>query len=148
MSQPFSNAKPPKQWVNPISTSLPKVADIALNEGIYHWLLIPLTLLALHSFLVSVGTFESAEMGRERERVLAYLAELTKKWGKTLWEKKVLFKTDQLRFILKFTQQGLPDGEMHDSSPKLHTFGSYRLGVHDPNADIDCLCILPHHIER
>lgn len=118
MSQPFSNAKPPKQWVNPISTSLPKVADIALNE-------------ALHSFLVSVGTFESAEMGRERERVLAYLAELTKKWGKTLWEKN-----------------GLPDSEMHDSSPKLHTFGSYRLGVHDPNADIDCLCILPHHIER
>lgn len=34
MSQPFSNAKPPKQWVNPISTALPKVADIALNEGI------------------------------------------------------------------------------------------------------------------
>jgi len=118
MSQPFSNAKPPKQFVNPISNAQPKVADIALNE-------------ALHSFLVSVGTFESAEMGRERERVLAYLADLTKQWGKAIWEKK-----------------GLPDGEMHDSSPKLFTFGSYRLGVHDPNADIDCLCILPHHIER
>jgi poly(A) polymerase len=117
MSQPFSNAKPPKQCVNPISVTPPKVADIALNE-------------ALHSFLVSVGTFESAEMGRERERVLAYLADLTKQWGKDIWEKK-----------------GLPEGEA-DSSPKLFTFGSYRLGVHDPNADIDCLCIIPSHIER
>jgi len=117
-SQPFSNAKPPKQRVTPITYEQPCVTDIALNE-------------ALISYLHSVGTFESEEMGKERKRVLALLNECTKRWGKMIWKKK-----------------DLPDGKMHDSSPKLFTFGSYRLGVHDPNADIDILCILPQHIER
>jgi poly(A) polymerase len=118
MSQAFSNAKPSKQRVNPINFDVPTVGDIALNE-------------ALNSYLHAVGTFESAEMAKERVRVLGYLFGLVKKWGKMVWDKK-----------------GLPDGKLHDSSPKLHTFGSYRLGAHDPNGDIDTLCILPQHIER
>jgi hypothetical protein len=33
--QPFSNAKPPKQRVTPITFEQPTVSDIALNEGLF-----------------------------------------------------------------------------------------------------------------
>lgn len=33
-------------------------------------------------------------------------------------------------------------------SPSLLSFGSYRLGVHSPDADVDCLVLAPPHIRR
>ena len=32
--------------------------------------------------------------------------------------------------------------------PALLSFGSYRLGVHDPDADVDCLVLAPPHCKR
>ena len=34
------------------------------------------------------------------------------------------------------------------ASPALLSFGSYRLGVHTPDADVDCLVLAPRHVTR
>jgi poly(A) polymerase len=42
----------------------------------------------------------------------------------------------------------VPPDLLEQVGGKLFTFGSYRLGVHTPGADIDSLCVVPRHIDR
>ncbi|WAQ84498.1 hypothetical protein PtA15_5A68 [Puccinia triticina] len=75
--------------------------------------------------------FESPEEARAREIVLGRLDVLVK------------------QFVINVSiSLGMSEAVARDSGGKIFTFGSYRLGVHGPGADIDTLCVVPRHITR
>ncbi|KAI5059732.1 hypothetical protein GOP47_0026051 [Adiantum capillus-veneris] len=102
----------------PLSTSGPTEADLARNRE-------------LDKFLVSAGLYESPEESMLREEVLGRLDQIVK-----IWVKKIS------------VNRGYSDQVVQEANAKIFTFGSYRLGVHGPGADIDTLCIGPRHATR
>jgi len=75
--------------------------------------------------------YESREESRQREEVLAKLNKLIK------------------TFIYKVAlKKNIPEDMAKTIGGKIFTFGSYRLGVHGPGADIDVLCVAPRHVDR
>ncbi|CAA0814684.1 Nuclear poly(A) polymerase 4 [Striga hermonthica] len=110
----------PKQWgvTRPLSHAGPTDADIQKNKE-------------LEKFLVDLGLHESAEGAAKREEVLDRLRKVVKDWVKDL---------TRLR--------GYTEKMVEDANAVIFTFGSYRLGVHGPGADIDTLCIGPSYVSR
>lgn len=52
-------------------------------------------------------------------------------------------------FIQELTvNQNVPADAAAKLGGRIHTFGSYRLGVHSPGADIDALCVAPRNVTR
>ncbi|XP_057773155.1 nuclear poly(A) polymerase 4-like isoform X1 [Salvia miltiorrhiza] len=117
---PAENKQLPKQWgvAKPLSLAGPIDADIQRNRE-------------LEKFLVESELYESAEESAKREAVLARLKQIVKDWVKEL---------TRLR--------GYTDQMVEDANAVIFTFGSYRLGVHGPGADIDTLCIGPSYVNR
>ncbi|XP_031119750.1 nuclear poly(A) polymerase 4-like [Ipomoea triloba] len=110
----------PKQYgvIKPLSLSGPTDADIRRTKE-------------LEKFLEDSGLYESAEETAKREHVLSRLKQILKDWVKGL---------TRLR--------GYSDQVVEDANAVLYTFGSYRLGVHGPGADIDALCVGPSYVNR
>ncbi|KAK4365609.1 hypothetical protein RND71_013489 [Anisodus tanguticus] len=110
----------PKQYgvTKPLSLAGPMEADIQRTKE-------------LEKFLVGAGLYESAEEAAKREVVLCQLKQIVKDWVKDL---------TRLR--------GYSDQMVEDANAVILTFGSYRLGVHGPRADIDTLCVGPSYINR
>jgi poly(A) polymerase len=44
--------------------------------------------------------------------------------------------------------RGLSEAAAESAGGKIFPFGSYRLGVYGPGADIDALCVVPKHVSR
>ncbi|KAJ2776512.1 polynucleotide adenylyltransferase [Coemansia javaensis] len=75
--------------------------------------------------------FESDEERRTRETVLGKIDRMVKEFV--------------YRAAIKHK---LPEGLAQMCGGKIFAFGSYRLGVHGPSADIDTLCVVPSHVSR
>lgn len=89
----------------------------------------------LECVLHAAGIFESIERTAHRQHVIAVLQRLAEQWSARL------------------AAERCPDGGEIVASggvggALLKTFGSYRLGVHTPDADVDVLLICPKHCTR
>lgn len=84
---------------------------------------------ALDEKLHTEDVYEDPEECTRREEVLGELNALLQEWTRTASAAKGI--TEDMR-----------------PSCNLYTFGSYRLGVHGPAADIDTLCLGPRHLSR
>lgn len=82
---------------------------------------------ALEEELRVHGLYESDHQRRQRDRALELLSEAVEEWVQTVSAGK---------------------GKGLDVEASLLTFGSYRLDVHPPDADIDCLLVAPGHCDR
>ncbi|KAK6927324.1 Poly(A) polymerase, RNA-binding domain [Dillenia turbinata] len=111
---------PPVKYgvTRPISLARPTEADIQRNSE-------------LERFLMDSGLYESQEEAAKREKVLQRIGEIVKSWVKLLTR-----------------QRGYTDQMVEDANAIIMTFGSYRLGVHGPGADMDTLCIGPSYVNR
>ncbi|CAN4098477.1 unnamed protein product [Withania somnifera] len=110
----------PKEYgvTKPLSLAGPMEADIQRTKE-------------LEKLLVGAGLYESAEEAAKREEVLCQLKQIVRDWVKDL---------TRLR--------GYSDQMVEDANAVILTFGSYRLGVHGPGADIDTLCVGPSYVNR
>ncbi|XP_008794102.2 nuclear poly(A) polymerase 4-like isoform X2 [Phoenix dactylifera] len=102
----------------PISTAGPTEADLQRTKE-------------LEKFLVDAGLYESKEEAAKREEVLQEIDKIVKSWVKQLTH-----------------QRGYTDQMVEDANAVIFTFGSYRLGVHGPGADIDTLCVGPSYVNQ
>ncbi|KAK1266561.1 hypothetical protein QJS04_geneDACA002629 [Acorus gramineus] len=87
--------------------------------------------LELDKFLVDSGLYESKDEAVKREEVLGQIDRIVKDWVKQLTR-----------------QRGYNDQMVEEANAVIFTFGSYRLGVHGPGADIDTLCVGPSYVNR
>ncbi|KAK9071859.1 hypothetical protein SSX86_008289 [Deinandra increscens subsp. villosa] len=119
-SQGFNNQKNGQRLgiTEPISLGGPSEYDVIKTDE-------------LEKFLADAGLYESHEEAISREEVLGRLDQIVK-----IWVKRVS------------RARGLNEQLVQEANAKIFTFGSYRLGVHGPGADIDTLCVGPRHADR
>eukprot|EP00980_Cylindrotheca_fusiformis_P001687 scaffold381_cov138-Cylindrotheca_fusiformis.AAC.23 len=86
---------------------------------------------SLQAFIAENVPLESTEGIQRRERVLNRMGALCRDWIKAVCLKR-----------------GLPNDVVYSAGGQLFTSGSYRLGVHEPGADIDTILVAPNVCSR
>jgi poly(A) polymerase len=119
----MKSAQEPQQqqrWgvTNPLSLAGPTENDLKLNEQFL-------------AELQQEPVYEGKEEAQHRERVLVELTEVVNRWLMDASKKK-----------------GFSEEMALESGGAMFPFGSYRLGVHGPDADIDAVLVAPRHLER
>mmetsp|Transcript_31852 Transcript_31852/g.67467 ORF Transcript_31852/g.67467 Transcript_31852/m.67467 type:complete len:843 (-) Transcript_31852:11-2539(-) len=85
----------------------------------------------LTEYIANNVALESEEGIRTRERVLVEMRALHREWVKSV-----------------ATKRGLNRDAVESAGGELFTSGSYRLGVHEPGADIDTIAVAPNICTR
>ncbi|KAL9190148.1 hypothetical protein ACHAXT_007359 [Thalassiosira profunda] len=85
----------------------------------------------LDAYIAQHVPLEAAEGIKTRERVLVRMGELMREWVKSV-----------------ATKRGLNAEAVEGAGGQLFTSGSYRLGVHEPGADIDTIAVAPNTCTR
>ena len=105
---------------------------------------------SLHDTLHKHGVFEHGEGSKRRLNVLNHLERSLNQWSDSL-NSKVTGSTDTVTEAADGTCKGTnndPTDAITKSRVRLISFGSYRLGVHAPSADLDLLALCPPHVTR
>lgn len=104
---------PRRGITGPLSTEPPKPEDKVTTD-------------ALMAQLRSMNAFETEKESKLREKVLGRIQMLVRTFVKDT-----------------YLAAGVSQDQAEQAGGKIYTFGSYRLGVHGPNSDIDTLVVCP-----
>ena len=85
----------------------------------------------LGEFMAKGVPLEDKSEIERRETVIGELTRVFREWVREVCRKK-----------------GLAEEQAAEAGGKLYTSGSWRLGVHEPGADIDVVCVAPRHCTR
>jgi len=107
-----------KGVTEPVSTATPTAAELRLTR-------------TLEECLHANNLYPSREEQRQRLNVLGALNAVVVEWVR--------------RVALA---QRLSEDVVEEHGARIFTFGSYRLGVNGPGADVDTLCVVPRFVER
>eukprot|EP00557_Chaetoceros_sp_GSL56_P006421 CAMPEP_0176504642 /NCGR_PEP_ID=MMETSP0200_2-20121128/16049_1 /TAXON_ID=947934 /ORGANISM="Chaetoceros sp., Strain GSL56" /LENGTH=785 /DNA_ID=CAMNT_0017904101 /DNA_START=189 /DNA_END=2546 /DNA_ORIENTATION=- len=124
---------------------------------------------SLHRTLEQRGIYESLRGSELRKAAVEHLDEILQQWNQAMWLEKQKGKdqeeaeeqeegqdyyskddstTKTLLGPITATATDTSTDTTATASIKLISFGSYRLGVHSPHADLDLLAICPSYITK
>ena len=98
-----------------VDSNAPNALEVSFNENL------------MTNFSNDNIPLESTEGIQRRERVLNRMGAVCRDWIRTVCKKR-----------------GLPQDVVESAGGQLFTSGSYRLGVHEPGADIDTILVAPN----
>ncbi len=105
----------------------------------------------LTTSLLEVSTsrhlIESSDGIQNRRRVMKRLDSLLGTWSDSLLP-TASYADMLLTSSSSSNKKATSSSSSSSHHPSLLSFGSYRLGVHTPDADVDCLVLAPPHIQR